>query len=220
VLDVLHRPEALLSLGPWTYLLVTLLVCLDCVVPLVPSEVLCIAAGAFVASGHLDGWLVVPAVVAGGVVGDQLTYQLGRAGSRRAGRTLTATPRRRRFFDRLGRSLARRRTSTIVVARFVPGGRTGIGLLAGVTRQPRRSYAAASVLGVALWSLYVVGAGYLAGRAADSVWMSIGIALALTTVVSAVAAVRARRTAASVGPHDAVESGEPQCSGSSAMSFH
>ena len=106
---------------------------------------------------------------------------------------MTATPRRRRFFERLQGALSRRRTSTIVVARFVPGGRTGVGLLAGMTDQPRRGYAAASLLGVSVWALYLVGAGYVAGHAVDSVWVSIGIALALTVVVSAVAAVRARR---------------------------
>jgi membrane protein DedA with SNARE-associated domain len=62
-----------------------------------------------------------------------------------------------------------------------------------MTAQPRRSYFAASVLGVSLWATYVVGAGYVAGRAADSVWVSIGIALALLSIVSVVAAVRARR---------------------------
>jgi membrane-associated protein len=190
---LLHRPEDVLTLGAWAYVVLALAVCVDCVLPLLPSEVLCVAAGALAASGRLNGWLVVPVVVAGGVVGDQITYHLGRAGSRRAGRTMTATPRRRRFFDRLGRSLSRRRTSTVVVGRFLPGGRTGVGLLAGVTGQPRRAYTAASLLGVSLWALYVVGAGYVVGRAAGGVWPSIGIAVALTSLVSLVAALRARR---------------------------
>jgi membrane-associated protein len=193
VLQALNQPDAVLSLGAWAYLVLACAVFVDSVVPLIPSELLCVAAGAFAATGRLNGWLVLPAVVAGGVLGDQATYHLGRAGSRRAVRTMSATPRRRRFFDRLHRALSRRRTSTIVVARFLPGGRTGIGLLAGMTRQPRRSYFAASVLGVSLWATYVVGAGYVAGRAADSVWMSIGIALALMSIVSVAAAIRGRR---------------------------
>jgi membrane protein DedA with SNARE-associated domain len=196
----LHRPEDVLALGAWAYAAVALAVCVDCVLPLVPSEVLCVAAGALAASGRLNGWLVLPAVVAGGVVGDQVTYQLGRAGSRRAGRTMTATPRRRRFFERLGRSLSRRRTSTVVVARFLPGGRTGVGLLAGVTGQPRRAYTAASVLGVGLWAIYVVGAGYVVGRAAGGVWPSIGMAVAITALVSIVAALRARRAPPAMVP--------------------
>ena len=75
----------------------------------------------------------------------------------------------------------------------MPGGRTGVGLLAGMTGQPRRGYAAASLLGVSVWALYLVGVGYVAGHTVDSVWVSIGIALALMAVVSTVAAVRTRR---------------------------
>ncbi len=193
MLQALDHPDAVLALGAWAYLLLACAVFVDSVVPLVPSEVLCVAAGAFAATGRLNAWLVVPAVIIGGVLGDQATYHLGRAGSRRACRTMSATPRRRQFFDRLHGALSRRRTTTIVVARFLPGGRTGIGLLAGMTGQPRRGYAAASLLGVSLWAGYLVGAGYVAGRAADSMWVSIGIALALMSIVSVVAALRGRR---------------------------
>ncbi len=167
----------MLALGAWAYVVLALAVLADSVIPLIPSELLCVAAGAFVATGRLNGWVVLPAVVIGGMLGDQATYHLGRVGSRRAVRTMTATPRRRRFFERLQGALSRRRTSTIVVARFLPGGRTGVGLLAGMTDQPRRGYAGASLLGVSVWAVYLVGAGYVAGHAVDSVWVSVGIAL-------------------------------------------
>ena len=94
------------ALGAWAYVVLACAVLADGVVPLIPSELLCVAAGAFAATGRLNPWLVLPAVVAGGVLGDQATYHLGRAGSARAVRTLTATPRRRRLFDRLHRALS------------------------------------------------------------------------------------------------------------------
>ena len=62
-----------------------------------------------------------------------------------------------------------------------------------MTGQPRRGYAVASLLGVSVWTLYLVGVGYVAGHTVDSVWVSIGIALALMAVVSTIAAVRTRR---------------------------
>jgi membrane-associated protein len=193
VLHALQDPDAVLAAGAWAYVVLALAVCLDSVVPVLPSELLCVAAGTFVASGRLNGWLVVPAVILGGVLGDQATYHLGRAGSRRVARTMTSTHRRRRFFERLGRALARRRTSTIVAARFLPGGRTGIGLLAGVTSQPRRAYLAASALGVSMWTAYVVGTGYVAGRAAGGVWVSVGLAVAAMGLVSVGATLASRR---------------------------
>ena len=115
VLQALHHPDAVLTLGAWAYVVLAFAVLADSVVPLIPSELLCVAAGAFAATGRLNPWLVVPAVVAGGVLGDQATYHLGRAGSGRAVRTLTATPRRRRLFERLHRARragARRRSSS------------------------------------------------------------------------------------------------------------
>ena len=196
MLDVLRDPDAVLALGAWAYVVLAVAVALDSVLPLVPSEVLVVAAGAFVARGTLDLRLAVPAVVVGGVLGDLATYHLGRAGSRRAQRTMAATPRRRALFERLAWSLARRRTATVVAARFVPGGRTGVALLAGVTRQPRGVFAAASALGVSLWAFAMVGVGVVSGRSSDDVWVSIGLGVAVTTLVSAVAAVRGRRRAA------------------------
>ena len=193
MLDVLRDPDAVLALGAWAYAVLALAVALDSVLPLVPSEVLVVAAGAFAARGALDPRLAVPAVVAGGVLGDLVTYHVGRAGSRRARLAMAGSARRRALFGRLARSLARRRTATIVAARFVPGGRTGVGLLAGVTRQPRRSFVAASALGVALWALAMLAVGYASGRAADDLWVSLGLGVAMTAVVAVVAAWRGRR---------------------------
>jgi membrane-associated protein len=200
VLELLRDPEAVLALGAWAYVLLALAVAVDSVLPLVPSEVLVVTAGAFVARGSLDVRVVVPAVIAGGVVGDLATYHLGRAGSRRVRRTMTSTPRRRQLFVRLQRSLGRRRTATVVAARFVPGGRTAVGLLAGVTRQSRRAYLAASLVGVGLWATYVLGLGYVTGRSADNAWVSIAAGVAVATLVSAVAAVRSRRAPSGIDP--------------------
>ncbi len=193
MLDLLRDPDAVLALGAWAYVLLALAVAADSVLPIVPSEVLAVTAGAFVARGSLDVRLVVPAVIAGGVAGDLVTYHVGRAGSRRVRRAMATTPRRRQFLVRLQRSLGRRRTTTIVAARFVPGGRTAVGLLAGVTRQPRRAFVAASTLGVSSWALYVLGLGYVTGRSADDLWVSIGAGVAVTTLLSGGAALVGRR---------------------------
>ena len=193
MLDLLRDPDAVLALGAWAYAVLALAVALDSLVPLVPSEVLVVAAGAFAARGVLDPRLAVPAIVVGGVVGDLVTYHVGRAGSHRARRAMAGSPRRRVLFERLARSLGRRRTTTIVAARFVPGGRTAVGLLAGVTRQPRPAFVAASALGVALWAVTMLGVGYVTGRSTDDVWVSVGLGVAVTTVVSTIAAWRARR---------------------------
>lgn len=193
MLELLGDPDAVLALGAWTYAVIALAVALDSVVPVVPSEVLTIAAGALVARGALDVRFAVVAVIAGGVAGDLVTYHVGRAGSRRARRLMDATPRRRRLMDRVGRGLARRRTTTIVAARFLPGGRTAVGLLAGVTRQPRPAVVGASLLGVTLWAAYALGLGYVGGRSVDDLWISVAAAVAVSVLVGGLAAVAGRR---------------------------
>jgi len=83
---------------------------------------------------------------------------------------------------------------TIVTTRFVPGGRTALGLLAGVTRQPRRAFIGASLVGVAPWAGYVLRLGHVGGRSVDDLWISVGAGVAVSALVGgAVAAVGRRR---------------------------
>lgn len=196
MLDVLRDPDAALALGTWTYAVVAVAVAIDSLLPLLPAELLVVAAGASAATGRLDLRVLAPAVALGGLVGDVVTYHVGRSGSRAARRALARTPRRRRALARLERSLGRRRTATIVAARFVPGGRTGIGLLAGLTRQPRRHFLGAAALAVALWTVTMLALGHLAGRAAGGGWASLAIAAAALAVTSLATLLGGRRRGA------------------------
>ena len=65
VLQALHHPDAVLALGAWAYVVLALAVLADSVIPLIPSELLCVAAGAFAAAGRLNAWVVLSAVVIG-----------------------------------------------------------------------------------------------------------------------------------------------------------
>ena len=152
-MDVLELLSAVAS-SPWAYAVVALVAALDAVVPVVPSEATLITAGAFAGAGELEIGLVVLAGAAGAFVGDNVSFTLGRLGRGR----LPQRPLRA-----AANVLAERGGLVLVVARFVPGGRTAATLAAGAAMRPARflRLAAAAAL---IWGAYGGLLGYLGGR--------------------------------------------------------
>ena len=90
----------------------------------------------------------------------------------------------------------------ILVARFVPVARVAVNLTAGASRHPARRFVSASALSAALWGIYSVAIGALAGA-----WMRDHPLLALVAAMvvagllglaldRAAGALRGRRAAA------------------------
>ena len=155
--------SALVSASPWTYALVLVVAALDAVIPLVPSESTAIAAGVLAGTGDLSLALVIAAAAAGAFAGDNVSYLEGRTVGTRLGRRLEG--------KRLGaarawaeRALERRGGYLIVVARFVPGGRTAVTLTAGLTRMPAPRFAAFAAVAALVWAAFASLLGYAGGR--------------------------------------------------------
>ncbi|MGB5557275.1 MAG: DedA family protein, partial [Paracoccaceae bacterium] len=73
--------EALVDLVARYGALVIFLSCfLSCLLLPIPSSLLMLTGGAFVASGDLVGWQVAGAAWLGAVLGDQTGFRLGRVG--------------------------------------------------------------------------------------------------------------------------------------------
>ena len=66
----------------------------------------------------------------------------------------------------------------IVVARFIPGGRTAVTLSAGTLAYPWRRFAAFDAAAALLWALYASLLGYYGGKTFESFW---GLVIALLT---------------------------------------
>lgn len=188
------------------YVAITASIAGSAVFPPLPSDGLLATSMSLAASGRLDLASVCAAAALGAVFGDLAAYGLGRL--------LRARPPARRAGASARRETAlrwlreRERTwgpGLVVGGRFVPGGTMAVGVSAGLLRYPPGRYAAFSVLGSALWTVYGVAVGYL-GRAAfpDNPWAGLGIAVATTCAVGAVAqGVRTCRRGA-CGPPEAV----------------
>ena len=176
----------LVSGSPWTYALILAIAALDALFPLVPSETTAIAAGVLAGAGELSLALVVAAAAAGAFVGDSSSYSVGRTfGERVTGRVFRGDKGRARR-EWAARTLERRGAYLIVVARFVPGGRTAATLTAGALGMRPPRFLRLAALAAAIWAAYASLLGYLGGRAFEEhPWQGLLLALALAAAVAA-----------------------------------
>jgi membrane-associated protein len=180
----------LVSGSPWTYALVLGVAALDAVFPLVPSETTAIAAGVLAGIGELSIALVVVAAATGAFAGDSATYGLGRAFGPRALRRL---PERRTAWAE--RMLAAHAAALIVLARFVPGGRTATMATAGAVRLRWLRFERLAAVAAVLWASYAAMLGFLGGRSFEErPWLgallAFGLAAALGLAVEGVRRLR------------------------------
>jgi membrane-associated protein len=153
------------SSSPWTYGLVLAFAAFDALLPFFPSETAAIAAGVMAAAGDLHILLVVAAAAGGAFLGDNSSYVVGRTAGNAAVTRLFSPAGGLARLEWAGRVLESRGSYLIVVARFVPGGRTAVTLTAGLTRMRERSFVPAAVVAALLWASFASGLGYLGGSA-------------------------------------------------------
>ena len=155
----------LLTGSLWTYPLLFGICAGDALIPAFPSETAVIVCGIQAARGQLSlEWVIVWAA-AGAFTGDNASYAVGR---------WLGTPAVKRFFSgevaqgRLNwaRNFLKERGSyVLIVARFIPGGRTAATFTAGLVHLRWSMRFAPYILAAAvLWSVYAALLGYLGGR--------------------------------------------------------
>ena len=189
--------------SPWVYAVIVTVALLDAFLPVVPSETVVVAAGVFAASlgsPKLVGVIVAASV--GAFVGDHISYAIGRGASGRLSRW--AGHRHRSRFEWAKRSLEERGGMLLVVARYIPAGRTAMTITMGAVGFPLRRFAAWDLLAVTAWASYGALLGYVGGAAFEDepikgVVLGIGLALGISVAMEAVRHLRSRRRAARPG---------------------
>lgn len=174
----------------WSYALIALIAFLDSVIPIVPSESLVILGGVLASSGSMRIGLVIACGAAGAVGGDNMSYVLGRKAGPWIERKFFGGSRQVRL-EWARRQLARRGKMLIVTARFVPGGRTGVTLTSGITRQPWPGFLVATILGGLIWATYAGMLGNIGGRTfaenhTVAFLVALGTALSVTLLIELV----------------------------------
>lgn len=193
ILQVVHDVMS----SPWIYLALFLLSALDAFFPVVPSESVVITAGVFAASGEPSLPLVILVAALGAFAGDHISYLLGRTVGGRMLRRVKPGTRRRRALDWAERALAERGGLVLVVARYIPGGRTAITLTMGSVGYPLRRFTFFDTIAAVSWATYSALVGLIGGAAFEQdpikgVALGIGLAIGVTAVVEAVRYLRHR----------------------------
>ncbi len=210
---ILHLTEELMS-SWWIYLALWGFAALDGFFPAIPSETLVVTAGVFAATGEPNLYGVVVAAAAGAFLGDHLSYALGRGAGGRVIDRLKPGTKRHAMSLWARRALEDRGGLVLVVARYVPGGRTAVTLTMGSVRYPLRKFSFFAGIAAVSWGLYCALVGYIGGKAFEDnplkgVVLGIGLALAVTLIVELVRHRLRKRRQAQVEPHsELVEAGK------------
>jgi len=189
VLAILNGLVDLLTGSMWTYPLLFAICLGDAVFPVLPSETAAIVCGIQAARGQLSlGWVLVLAGL-GAFAGDNTSYAFGRWLGRPVQERVFSGEKAQARLDWAKRFLAERGSYVLVVARFVPGGRTATTFTAGLVGLSwLRRFAPYIALAAVLWSAYAVLLGYIGGRAFRNqpiyaVVLAFGIAALITVGV-------------------------------------
>ena len=139
--------------SPWFYLVLFAVAAIDGFFPVVPSESLVITAGVYAASGRPELGLVVVLAALGAFTGDHVSFLLGRRAGGRLVRGLRPGTRRFAAFGWARRTLVERGGLILVVARYVPGGRTAVTVTMGAVGYRLRSFSLFAAVAAVSWGL-------------------------------------------------------------------
>lgn len=185
ILDLVNQVMS----SPWLYVALFGLAVLDGFFPIVPAETSVITAAVFAASGQTNLALVILVAGLGAFVGDHISYAIGYKG---AGRL-----RNKKAFVWARKALDERGGQVLVVARYIPGGRTATTITMGAVRFPLRKFTFFDAIAASSWAVYSGLIGFFGGMAFENdpikgLLLGLGIALSVTAVVEGVRFFRKR----------------------------
>jgi membrane protein DedA with SNARE-associated domain len=195
LLAFLNSLVDLLTGSMWTYPLLFGICVGDAVLPALPSETAVIVCGIQAARGQLSlGW-VIACAAAGAFVGDNTSYSIGRWLGAPAVDRFFSGERARRRLKWAEEFLKDRGSYVLVVARFVPGGRTATTFVSGLVRLPWMTRFAPFIFVAAVaWAVYGALVGYIGGRIfRDKPIYALLLAFAIAGLITLVAELVRRR---------------------------
>jgi membrane-associated protein len=171
----------------WAYAIVFALAFLDALVPVVPSETSVITAGVVASSGDLNLMLVIALAAGGAFAGDNTAYFIGNRYGRRINERFFSSEKGKKRIAWAHRQVDERGGELIVIARFIPGGRTVVTLSAGTLGYPWRKFVVFDAAAGLIWASYAACLGYFGGHAFEKApWKGLLLALAIAFAVAGV----------------------------------
>lgn len=131
-----------------------------------PAGVIMPLSGIWAAKGNINFFWVMLITLAAGVAGSWILYFLGYAGgSLLLEKYLHKFPKQRPAIERNFEMIRQKGCFGIFLSKLIPMVRTLVSIPAGVLKINFVKYSISSALGVFLWNLVFVGAGYFLGDA-------------------------------------------------------
>jgi membrane-associated protein len=174
----------LISDAWWTYPFLALFALLDSVIPIIPSETAVITAGVAAAAGSLNLPLIIIVAAIGAVFGDNIAYAIGKYARPWIERRFSG-PKATARLAWARRQLHERGVGLVVIARFIPGGRTAVTVTAGTIQMPHGRFILATVIAGVIWATYAALLGFYGGtQFEDSPTKALLLAFALAAAVT------------------------------------
>jgi membrane-associated protein len=180
-----HFTQLVADASGWAYAILFVLAFLDAIIPIVPSETSVITAGVVASQGDLNLMLVVLFAAVGAIAGDNTAYFLGWRFGRRINDRFFTSEKAKRRVAWAHRQVEERGGELIVIARFIPGGRTAVTLSAGTLEYPWRKFILFDSIAGFVWALYAALLGYFGGKAFENApWKGLLLAFAIALAVT------------------------------------
>ena len=133
--------------------------------PAFPSETAVIVCGIQAGRGQLSLEAVIAVAALGAFLGDNLSYAVGRFAGQPAVKRFFSGEKARQRLEWARNFLTERGSYVLIVARFVPGGRTAATFTSGLVHLAWMTRFAPFVFIAALfWATFAALLGYLGGR--------------------------------------------------------
>ena len=169
----------------WAYAILFVLAFLDALVPIVPSETSVITAGVVASAGDLSLPLVILFAAAGAFAGDNTSYFVGARYGTRINERFFQSEKAKGRIAWAQRQVQERGGELIVIARFIPGGRTVVTLSAGTLGYPWRRFVVFDAIAASIWAIYAALLGYIGGHAfEEQPWKGLLLAFAIAFAVT------------------------------------
>jgi membrane-associated protein len=180
-----HFTQLVADASGWAYAILFALALLDAIIPVVPSETSVITAGVVASQGDLNLMLVILFAAAGAIAGDNIAYFLGWRFGRGINDRFFSSEKAKKRVAWAHRQVEERGGELIVVARFIPGGRTVVTLSAGTLEYPWRKFIVFDSIAGFVWAAYAASLGYFGGKAFENApWKGLLLAFAIALAVT------------------------------------
>jgi membrane-associated protein len=184
--------------SPWLFSVLFAMIVVDAFVVVVPSETAVVALAAISgATGDPSLWALIPIATSGAIIGDSLSYLVGRRVGferwewQRSGRRGAAIQRARS-------AIHTRPAVLIFTARYVPFARIAVNMAAGASRLPYGKFLPLSAAAGCGWAVYNSLVGLYFGRILQNnpiaaIAISVAVAITLGIAIDFTASLVSRR---------------------------